>query len=81
MCEEIQRWREAHGKEIVNFSLACLFWFFKKFVFILDGGMLLPSIDREDKKRKRKGVKGNNTYVISQCIFEWLWSNFQFQAV
>lgn len=39
-------------------------------MFILDSGILLPSIDREDKKEKGKGVESHNTYVISQCIFE-----------
>ena len=54
--------------------------FFFLIVFILESGMLLPSIAGKDKKGKERRMEGDSTY-ISQCIFEWLWSNFQFQAV
>jgi hypothetical protein len=43
---------------------------FLKIVFILESGMLLPSIAGEDKKGKEKRMEGNSTYVISQCNFE-----------
>ena len=55
--------------------------FFFLIVFILESGMLLPSIAGEDKKGKERRMEGDSTYDISQCIFEWLWSNFRFQAV
>lgn len=43
---------------------------FLKIVFILESGMLLPSIAGEDQKGKEKRMEGNSTYDISQCIFE-----------
>ena len=43
--------------------------FFFLIVFILESGMLLPSIAGKDKKGKERRMEGDSTY-ISQCIFE-----------
>lgn len=75
MHEQIQKRSPEEGNKQLTFhwhaySVFCCFLFVCFIIFILDSGILLPSIDREDKKEKGKEMESRNTCVISQCIFE-----------
>lgn len=53
--------------QTVNFSLACFFCFVC--AFILYGGMFLPSIDREDKTKKKKKERKATIPMLSPNVF------------